>query len=311
VTAARDGGGLRSSQLVSAPVLLVCPVCRGPLSGRDSVVECVSCGREYPRIRDLVALVPVLTRQHESQREYFDAEFAAYRTYTIENWRQSFIDRIFAALRLEPGDDRYLDVGVGGSGATVIEAARRGVESWGCDLSLGAISQARAFAETERVADRASFVVSSAESLPFPDASFTAVSAVALLEHLEDDGLAVREIARVTRPGARVWVMVPHAFWYMPPPIWPVYWWHDRRLGHKRHYTSAALGRLFSAAGFAHEETAYSAHPVKLLQHLLERVVPALRRSDSESWWRLERLDRRAAHRPWGALHLSALFRRL
>ena len=277
----------------------------------DAGARCTACGREYPRVDGLVALVPEVTAQHASQREYFDAEFSAYERYTIENWRQSFLDRIFAALRLRAGEDRYLDVGVGGSGATVIEAARAGVDAWGCDLSLAGIAQARAFADAEGVAERARFVVSSAESLPFPDGSFTGVSAVALLEHVDDDAVAVAELARVTAPGARVWAMVPHAFRYMPPPVWPLYWWHDRRIGHKRHYTAEQLVALFSAAGFAHESTEFSAHPVKLMQHALERALPGLRRPSSRWWWRLERLDRRAASRPWGALHLAAAFRRL
>lgn len=289
----------------------VCPACRGALREDDDGAWCLGCGRVFPRVNGFLTLVPALSAQHAHQREYFDAEFSRYDAYEIENWRQSFLNRIFSAVELEPGRDRYLDVGVGGSGATVIEAARKGVEAWGCDLSPAGIAQAHSFAQEQGVAERAQFVLCSAEALPFPDDSFSAVSAVALLEHLDDDNLAVAEIARVTRPGGRVWVMVPHAFRYMPPPVWPLYWWHDRRIGHKRHYTSAQLAQRFAAAGFAQVSTEYSAHPVKLIQYALDKAIPGSPEAKSRRWWRLEALDRRAAGRAWGALHLAALFRKL
>lgn len=252
----------------------------------------------------------VESEQHAFQRRYFDAEFAHYERYELPNWRLSFIERIFASLRVLDGGGPYLDVGVGGSGATVIEAARRGVRATGSDLSTEGIDVARRFAASEGVLDRTTFVVAPAESLPFADNAFGSVSGVAVLEHLDDDGRAAREMARVLRPGGLAWVTVPHAFRYMPPPVWPLYWVHDRRIGHKRHYTEASLVRLFRAAGLNHVRTSFSAHPVKLVQFLGERLVPSLGRPRSAWWWRLEGRDRDLESRPWGALQLSAVFRK-
>src|SRR5439155_26472201 len=146
--------------------------------------------------------------QHLNQLEYFDAEFSGYAKYTFENWRLSYIERIFGALDVLDGGVPYLDVGVGGSGATVIEAARRGAEAVGCDLSPEGVLAPRRFAAEEGVQERAGFVVCAAEALPFPDRSFRSASAVAVLEHLDDDGPAVAELARVLEPGGRVWLMV-------------------------------------------------------------------------------------------------------
>lgn len=289
---------------------LVCPVCRSRLEQRDGALACDGCGAGFPVQDGIPLLVADVTAQHEAQRAYFDAEFGRYARYAVENWRASFLERIFAALEVRGSDGPYLDVGVGGSGATVIEAARLGVEAVGCDLSLEGVVRARAFALAEGVAGRASFVVCAAERLPFPDRSIACASAVAVLEHLEDDGEAVAELARVLLPGGRVWVMVPHSFRYMPPFVWPFYWAHDRRIGHRRHYDEQGLRRLFEAHGFRHRATEYSAHPVKLVQFVGSVVVPRVRLPGSAWWWRLERLDRRAAARRWGALHLSALFER-
>jgi SAM-dependent methyltransferase len=252
-----------------------------------------------------------LSEQHRRQRAYFGKEFAGYAGYEVENWRLSYIERIFGALGVLEGRSPYLDVGVGGSGATVIEAGRRGAESVGCDLSPEGVLAADRFAREEGVKDRTAFVVCAAEALPFPDSGFRSASAVALLEHLDDDQTAVAELARVLEPGARLWLMVPHAFRYMPPPVWPLYWWHDRRIGHKRHYDERRLVRLCAEFGLEHVRTVYSAHPVKLLQAAAAKLLPRMRAPRSPAWWRLEQLDRCAEKRPWGALHLNAVFRRV
>ena len=288
---------------------LVCPRCKGALADEAGERVCCDCGARYPVAVDVPVLLPdALSAQHEHQRRYFDAEFARYGSYVVENWRRSYIDKIFDAVGVLNGNAPYLDVGVGGSGATVIEAARHGAEAVGVDLSVPGVLTAKQFAADEGVDP--SFAVCAAEALPFPDAAFGSASAVALLEHLDDERPALDELARVLRGGGLVWLMVPHAFKYMPPPVWPVYWWHDRRIGHKRHYDEARLKRVADEAGFEHVATFFSAHPVKLLQAAASRVLPALRRPDSRWWWKLERFDERASQRALGALHLSGVFRR-
>jgi ubiquinone/menaquinone biosynthesis C-methylase UbiE/uncharacterized protein YbaR (Trm112 family) len=292
-------------------VELACPRCKRSLLAAEQRLECPGCGAEYALYADVPILVSeALSEQHRHQRRYFDAEFAGYGRYELENWRLSFIERIFVSLGVLDAGTPYLDAGVGGSGATVIEAARRGVAAVGCDLSVEGILAAHRFAREEGVNAKATFVVSSAEALPFPDAAFGSASAVALLEHLDDDHAAIRELARVLRPGALLWLTVPHAFRYMPPPVWPLYWWHDRRIGHKRHYDERRLVRLCAAAGLEHVRTSYSAHPVKIVQFLGTKLSRRMREQRSAAWWRLEQLDRHAADRRLGAMHLSGVFRR-
>lgn len=292
-------------------VVFVCPRCRNSLENLEESLRCTACGTQYPVLDDLALLLPqVLSEQHRGQLRYFEETFGAYRSYSLENWRLSFIERIFNATGVLEGAEPYLDVGVGGSGATVIEAARRGVEAIGCDLSPTGLLAARRFARGEGVEPHAFFVGCAAEALPLPDASVGSASAVAVLEHLDDDAVAVQELARVLKPGARVWLTVPHAFRYIPPPVWPLYWWHDRRIGHKRHYDERRLVDLCASCGLDHLETFYSGHPVKFAQLLLTLLMPAVRRQRSHVWWRLEQRDRRLAGRALGAMQLSAVFRR-
>jgi uncharacterized protein YbaR (Trm112 family) len=115
--------------------LLACPRCHGELRREDGEIGCVRCAALYAIVDGIPVLIPEqLSDQHVQQRVYFDAEFAGYDDYRVENWRLSYIERIFQATGVLNGQAPYLDVGVGGSGATVIEAARRGVPAVGCDL---------------------------------------------------------------------------------------------------------------------------------------------------------------------------------
>src|SRR5207247_9094633 len=125
----------------------------------------------------------------------------------------------------------YPDVGVGGSGTTVIEAARLGVESSGCDLSLEGVVHARHNADAEGLDERTTFVVGAAESLPFRDESFGCASAVAVLEHLDDDRAAAAEVGRVVRRGGIGWITGTIAYRTGLPHQKRLHARHDRLIG--------------------------------------------------------------------------------
>jgi SAM-dependent methyltransferase len=72
--------------------------------------------------------------------------------------------------------------------------------------------------------------------------SASAVYSLNVLEHIEDDGAALREIGRVLVPGGRLVLFVP-AF-----PL--LYSSFDKRFGHHRRYRSAELRTKVEGAGF-------------------------------------------------------------
>ena len=202
---------------------LVCPACHGSLE--RSPRAALPCVWERLLVLQGVALLlpAALSEQQSSQAMSFDEEFAGYVRYRLDHWRRAYFERIWEALELDTGST-YLDVGSGGSGVNVIEAARRGVRAFGGDISVTGVRRAASFGATEGVADHATFVACAAEQLPFRSDTFDACSAIATLEHIDDDVAALTELARVVRDGARVWLTVPLAYRYMPPPAWPWYW---------------------------------------------------------------------------------------
>jgi len=78
-------------------------------------------------------------------------------------------------------------------------------------------------------------------ALPFDDASFDLVLATDIIEHVDDDGAALREIRRVLKPGGRVLITVP-AFMLL--------WGLQDEVGqHKRRYRGGQLRARVEAAG--------------------------------------------------------------
>jgi len=111
--------------------------------------------------------------------------------------------------RFEDGRQRdVLEIGVG-MGADHLEWARASPRSLtGIDLTGQAIAVTR-----ERLALhglRSRLLVTDAEHLPFRDASFDLVYSWGVVHHSPDTPAAVREIARVLRPGGRARVMIYH-----------------------------------------------------------------------------------------------------
>ena len=115
-------------------------------------------------------------------------------------------------LGVGPGD-LVLDLGCGFG--RPFEAARRGAFVVALDAGPDEVAQVRgtlaAMVERGELAPDhpATAVQGDALALPFADATFDRVIASEVLEHIPDDTAAMRELARVLRPGGTMAVTVP------------------------------------------------------------------------------------------------------
>jgi SAM-dependent methyltransferase len=286
--------------------LLRCPQC-GSEVAIDEVAICARRGHRYPVVEGIPVFLDEETiarePQYAGQLAYFDSEFRGYTHYSLENWRAGYLDRLRAAGVLEGSASPLVDVGVGGSGYTVIEAARGGRPAIGCDLSLQGLLVAREFARSEGVMERTLWVCCSAERLPLASGSVGSALAIAVLEHVPDDRAALQELARVVQPGGRAWVTVPHGLRNISPVFRRANRRHDRRLGHLRRYEAETLVDAARQVGLRPLDVQFTGHAVKVLQF-------AARRVSDRFWWWCERRDRRRSNVRRGSMQLSVVFAR-
>ena len=96
-------------------------------------------------------------------------------------------------------------------------------------------------------------------ALEFEPGAFDAVVCGEVLEHLDDDRTAIREFARVLKPGGVLVASVPANPWR--------YDWVDHWAGHRRRYTAEGLTARLGEAGFADVDVTDYGFPLLGLYH--------------------------------------------
>jgi SAM-dependent methyltransferase len=168
------------------------------------------------------------------------------KLYELEDTYWWFVGRraiIRSLLRRhagKAGDGRALDIGCGtGRNLLLLEEFGQAI---GADPSMGALGFCR-----ERGAER--LVGARIEELPFADGSLDLVTALDVLEHVDDDAHALREVGRVVRPGGVV---------MLTAPAYGMLWSdHDEALDHRRRYSARQIGRLVEDADLRIQHLGY------------------------------------------------------
>ena len=181
-------------------------------------------------------------------------------------WRRALV----AGCPVPPAA-HVLDVATGTAAVAIAMAKRYGCRVTGLDQSAGMLKTGEHHVALAGLTGRIELVEGRAEELPFDDASFEGVTSTYFLRYVEDVPAAIRELARVARPGAPVGYL---DFGVPPLPPARVAWegytraglplagraighgWLEvgrflngsiRRFGER--YPPAQLGRLFEEAG--------------------------------------------------------------
>ena len=186
-------------------------------------------------------------------------------TDSYARWRTSSLGQITDAVErqllfelLGPiADKTLLDVGCG-DGSFAAQMARRGAAVTGLDPDPVMIAAAQRRAGIENVQLR--LVEGKSEALPFPDAEFDRVLAVAVLCFVPDAERAIAEMARVLKPGGRLvigelgsrstWAAYRSVRAWLGHPLWRA----------ARFRSQAELRQLVSGAGFDVLEMRGAAH---------------------------------------------------
>ncbi len=127
---------------------------------------------------------------------HHESVLRSHRWRTVEN------SAAYLAPHLRP-EDTVLDVGCG-PGTITADLAARVAHVSAVENAPAALDAARAEAAARGVADRIVFAVEDVHALGFADGTFDVVHAHQVLQHVADPVLALREMARVCRPGGLV-----------------------------------------------------------------------------------------------------------
>ena len=140
---------------------------------------------------------------------FIDALTSPTLKYLRERWwNEAFTEFLTETLRPRAGN-RILDVGCG-EGIAEVQLGRLHVSQMrlvGVDLMIERVIVARH--ETAAHNQRGLFACSDACHLPFRDGIFDSTFCVAVLQHISDVDMAIRDFARVTRVGGRVVAVEP------------------------------------------------------------------------------------------------------
>ncbi|MBV9793062.1 MAG: class I SAM-dependent methyltransferase [Actinobacteria bacterium] len=137
-------------------------------------------------------------------------------------WRRAMVDRVAG-----PGGDAgeagtlVLDVASGTAGVALQLAGRTGARVIGVDLTEPMLREGQTRVAAAGLAPRIALVNGRAEQLPFPDASFDALTFTYLLRYVDDPQATLAELARVVKPGG---VMASLEFCVPPGPLWRAAW---------------------------------------------------------------------------------------
>lgn len=136
---------------------------------------------------------------------------------------------------------RILDVGCG-TGANLLMLSAYG-EAEGVDISEDALAFCR-----ERGLDHVK--QGAGEELPYENATFDLVTALDVVEHMDDDLAGLKEMFRVLRPGGHALLFVP-TFMF----LWGL---QDDVSNHRRRYRLPELRCVLEQAGFEIERSTYA-----------------------------------------------------
>jgi SAM-dependent methyltransferase len=185
-------------------------------------------------------------------------EFSKMRSLEVTNWwfrgRRYLLRGLIRKLGI--GDGVILDAGCG-TGFAGTELCKAGTVI-GLDASEAALAGSGA--------ELARCCVATIQHTPFAAEAFDLIVAMDLLEHLEDESPALKEIRRICKPGGSLFVTVPayRSLWSK----------HDEALGHHRRYSAAEIAERIRAAGFEVRKSSYlvtSVFPIAALYRALRR----------------------------------------
>ncbi len=203
-----------------------CPHCRGDIGLKDDELLCRSCQKQYKTLDGIPIFAPPESVGMESEeRDFWEKEYRSESDGSFHAFSESTLERILDQMRI-PSDGIGLDFACGsGTFGDYLDSSK----VVGLDLSLALLNTSTGIMPVQ----------GSGMILPFRTGLFDFALCAAALHHMPDPAMALREIARVLKPGGILGIVELNT----SHP--------QRRLVTHRH---SPLRRLFPTSGFSPSE---------------------------------------------------------
>jgi len=194
--------------------IYACPACKHLLHQENSMLRCPKCSQSYPIIGDIPEFIfeelSQSTDPELRRMRFIDKMAGIYET----NLWYPIVMKVYGGLHslslpqligmvtemVQPAKGRVLDIACG-PGTFGRRVASPSKEVWGIDVSRGMLRQGAVYTNMEGISN-VHFARARVESLPFCDGSFDATICCGSLHLFTDTVIALREMARVMKPGA-------------------------------------------------------------------------------------------------------------
>jgi demethylmenaquinone methyltransferase / 2-methoxy-6-polyprenyl-1,4-benzoquinol methylase len=154
--------------------------------------------------------------------ERYDALEAMLSLGQNGRWRAEMISHVE-----DHRPSSILDVATGTAGVALDLVRRTPARVTGLDLTHEMLRRGRERVEHKGETERVRLVAGQAERLPFPDATFDALTFTYLLRYVDDPAATLQELARVVKPGGSIASL---EFAVPGNRFWQAWWWGYTRL---------------------------------------------------------------------------------
>ncbi len=229
--------------------MIICNDCKTELKNNNNVLCCNICGKEILSKNDILIFNPEIKFKHED----YDAE-SLNNLYKYEKkhfWfahRNKIIARVFG--RYVNKNSHIIEIGAG-TGAVARSLLTAGYKNMAVgEMHINGLEYARTYG----IKDLYQFDLLRA---PFAE-HFEVVGLFDVVEHIENDDLAIENARRILKDGGHIILTVP-----AHQRLWSNI---DFNSGHKRRYSKKTLKKLLASNGF---EVLYASYFFSLILPLL------------------------------------------
>lgn len=251
---------------------IVCLDCEGYLQRKANSIQCGKCGKKYSfrnGVLIMLSEVSLQDKQNLNQKNFYEVHYKSEEANRDIEWKKRWVARLLGFLPKNK-NSYILDLACG-QGYMTLAVAKKGHKVIACDISVSGLLRARKEAEKLGIEKNILFIACDLYKIKFKKNTFDFIIMLAILEHLVQDKLLIKNAISFAKRNAIYYIDVPLSLFCVFPLFIPLYLYSDRQVGHKRRYTLESILKLFT---FDAEPvyTVYTGHLIKFLGLFLLKI---------------------------------------